>query len=156
MNPERKELLAELEALQASYLKQAMEEKFPAVFDDNLDEKMIRCVYRHLTQTKKEATVIDLQAGMRRSRGNISLIFRMVAGIAAIFIMGFLSYRTFFSGINKTADCQGKNLLSCLTQQTSGEEIYIYLMQDYAGTEDVYLFEKVHATPSDQISVELQ
>lgn len=156
MHPEKKELSAELEELGVTHLKKVLEENVIALSDTTLENKMIQGVYRHFEEAKKEATVINLQAGMRSTRGSYSLIIRMVAGIAAILIMGFVGYRLLFPGFSTTADCEGKNLLTCLKQQTSDEEIYNYLMQEYSGTEDVYLFEKVHSTPSDQIPVELQ
>jgi hypothetical protein len=156
MHPEKKKLSAELEELGASHLKKVLEENMIPLSDTTLENKMIQGVYKHFEEAKKVATVIDLRTGMRSTRGSFSLIIRMVAGIAAILIMGLLGYRLLFPGFSTTSDCEDKNLLTCLKQQTSDEEIYNYLMQEYSGTEDVYLFEKIHSTPSDQIPVELQ
>lgn len=156
MNLEKKELSSELDALDATHLKQVMEGSTPPFCDLALEDKMIQGVYKHLEEAEKETPVIDLHAGMRRSRGSFAIIVKMVAGIAAVLIMAISGYRSLFPNMEAVADCEGKNLLTCLTQQTSDEEIYNYLMQEYSGAEDVYLFESVNTTPSDQIPVELQ
>lgn len=159
MSENRKDIINELQELNALNLLQRKQQDAPFEMDESLPERALNHVYAVVAEEKKqEATTIDLRSAMKRQRaGSGRILLRMAAGIAALVIMTITGYRMLSGNNIHKADCQGKDLLTCLSQQTTSEEIYNYLLQEQTGIDDAALYEHLESQESTQyIPIDIQ
>lgn len=159
MSENRKDIINELQELNALNLLQHKQQDVSFEMDESLPERALNNVYAVLAEEKRqEATTIDLRSAMKRQRaGSGRILLRMAAGIAALIIMTITGYRMISGNNVQKTDCQGKDLLTCLSQQTSSEDIYNYLILEQTGIDDAALYEHIESQESTQyIPIDIQ
>jgi hypothetical protein len=159
MSDNRRDIINELQELNALNLLQRKQQETPFEMDESLPERALSNVYAVLAEEKRqEATTIDLRSAMKRQRsGSGRILLRMAAGIAALVIMTITGYRMISNNKAGADDCQGKDLLTCLTQQTSSDDIYDYLLHEPIGTEDALMYEQLESQyETEYITIDIQ
>jgi hypothetical protein len=159
MSENRKDIIKELQELNASNLLQSKQQDAPSEMDESLPERALSNVYAVLAEEKRqEATTIDLRSAMKRQRaGSGRILLRMAAGIAALVIMTITGYRMLSGNNIQKVDCQSKDLLTCLSQQTSSEDIYNYLIHEQTGIDDAALYEHLESQyDTEYIPIDIQ
>lgn len=155
----RKDIINELQELHAERLMQKKQQESSYTMDDALTEKILGQVYAVAAEDKQqEATTIDLRSAMKRQRsGSGRVLLRMAAAIAALVIMTITGYRIMSNYNIQADDCQGKDLLTCLTQQTSSDDIYDYLLHEPIGTDDALMYEHLESQyDTEYIPIDIQ
>jgi hypothetical protein len=89
---------------------------------------------------------------MRREKiSGFSFFLRIAGTLAIIVTMGIMGYKTMNL---KQNDCEGKDELACLMENTSHEEMLYYLMEDPSNIDEAHILEaireeEVSATPNE-------
>lgn len=159
MSENREDIINELQELHAKHLMQKKQPESSYTMDNALTEKILGHVYAVAAEEKQqEATTIDLRSAMKRQRsGSGRILLRMAAAIAALVIMTITGYRMVSNNNVHTDDCQGKDLLTCLTRQTSSEDIYDYLLHEPIGTDDALMYEHLESQyDTEYIPIDIQ
>jgi hypothetical protein len=152
MSEQPENIHRELQALSAMMLhsiKQRPVENAP----EGLEEKISNAAWKQIQAEKKDTvSAINLKASIKREKaGNHKELLRIAAGIVAMAVLMTMGYKLLFPVAQE--DCAGDDLLACMVEQTSGEEIYAYLYELGLPEED-FLYELLNEPADDNMPAE--
>lgn len=147
MSNEQQHIIEELKALEASLLAELKAGEQSSEFDASINDRMIQGVLSAMSDRETNRKVVSIKEGMRREKiSGFSFFLRIAATLAIIVTMGIMGYKTMNL---KQNDCEGKDELACLMENTSQEEMLYYLMENTANLDEEHILE---AIPEAEIS----
>ena len=147
MNTEQQHIIEELKALEALQLAGLKAGEQSSELDANINDRMIQGVLNALPELETHRKVVAIKEGMRREKiSGFSFFLRIAATVSIIVTMGIMGYKTMNL---KQNDCEGKDELACLMENTSQEEMLYYLMEDPSNIDEAYILE---AIPEEEVS----
>jgi hypothetical protein len=147
MNTEQQHIIEELKALEAQQLANLKSAEKANEIPEGIDERMIQGVLAALPEMEAHRKIVSIKEGMRREKiSGFSFFLRIAGTLAIIVTMGIMGYKTMNL---KQNDCEGKDELACLMENTSHEEMLYYLMEDPSNIDEAHILE---AIPEEEVS----